>query len=144
MASVSLFSKNLSFKQRIYLIVSFIFKNLSLKKDSPTLKQWANPISTVYRKYYFFDMKNSWRFLKGLDKKPILIEKGPYVYREDKKSVNIKYIDENTMTYSPETKLYFEPSLSVGNETDIITFLNIPATVRIFYFYCILFLDFKV
>lgn len=61
-------------------------------------------------------------------------EKGPYVYREDKKSVNIKYIDENTMTYSPETKLYFEPDLSVGNESDIITFLNIPATVRIFIF----------
>ncbi len=103
-----------------------------MKKDSETLKQWANPISTVYRKYYFFNVTNSWRYLKGADKKPILVERGPYVYREDKKAVNIKYTDENTMSYDPETKLYFEPNLSVGNESDIITFLNIPATVILF------------
>lgn len=82
----------------------------------------------MYRKYFFFEILNANEFLTG--KKPKLAQRGPYVYREKWEKRNVKFIDQEQIEYNPVSIIYFEPSLSVGDESDIITFLNIPAAVN--------------
>ena len=62
--------------------------------------------------------------------KPVLVECGPYVFREVNEKKNLKYLSKNRISYSLVTTLHFEPDLSGGNKSDMITFLNIPAMVN--------------
>ena len=78
----------------------------------------------IYRKYYLFSVKNPTEVQKGLEK-PQLIEYGPYVYREILEKKNLHFTDDDKLTYYPVSTLYFEPSLSNGSESDLITFVNI-------------------
>lgn len=89
----------------------------------------------TYRKYYFFDIKNPSEILDG--EKPVLVERGPYTFREENHRHNIEHLDNNRTSFSLVKTLYFEPELSVGNKTDLIVFLNVPAMVThlTFYFY---------
>lgn len=73
-------------------------------------------------------MQNPNEVLNGA--KPILVECGPYVYREKVEKRNIEFIGKNGLKYNPVFSLYFEPSLSVGNESDILTVLNVPFAVK--------------
>jgi len=93
------------------------------------VNKWAKSNALVFRKFFFFDVKNPKEILKGA--KPELIERGPYVYRENKLNINIKFQGDNLLSYNQINTLYFEPNLSVGNESDMITFLNIPAAAMI-------------
>ena len=118
-----------------YIIKGQIYQNIVLEEDSKAFKFWMNPPATVYRKYYFFSVKNENEVVnKG--KKPNLMQRGPYVYREvfDKKKV--VFDGKNYVSFNPIVTLYFEPSLSNGTESDTITFLNVPAVVpAICYFF---------
>jgi hypothetical protein len=63
------------------------------------------------------------------NKKPILDELGPYVYREEAIKTDIKFLssdNNNKFSYKPVSTLYFEPNMSNGSEHDIIHFLNLP------------------
>ncbi len=93
------------------------------------MKKWSTSNAIILRKFYFFDVKNPNEILKGA--KPELIERGPYVYRENKRNINITFQGDNLLTFSQINTLYFEPSLSVGSENDMLTFLNIPAAAMI-------------
>ena len=68
--------------------------------------------------------------LKG--KKAILDEIGPYTYREVVNKTEVKFLPENKISYKPLSTLYYEPSLSNGDDTDMIYFLNIPIMVNYF------------
>ena len=46
---------------------------------SEKYKAFLDPPAKIYRKYYIFDVKNPKEFQQGRNK-PILVEKGPYVY----------------------------------------------------------------
>ena len=98
-----------------------------LKNGSQAFEYWLSPPATVLRKYYFFDILNPIEAENGA--KPIVAERGPYVYKESWSKANLKFHDENTLTYSPVISLNFEPSLSKGSLEDKITFLNVPAAV---------------
>jgi len=84
-----------------------------------------NRETVTYRKYYFFDIKNPSEILDG--EKPVLVERGPYTFREENHRHNIEHLDNNRTSFSLVKTLYFEPELSVGNKTDLIVFLNVPA-----------------
>ena len=56
-------------------------KNLIIGKNTTAFKYWTNPPAIILRKYYFFDIKNAEEFLIG-KQKPILVERGPYVYKQ--------------------------------------------------------------
>ncbi|RNA34597.1 Scavenger receptor class B member [Brachionus plicatilis] len=101
-----------------------IKQSLIIIPNSSQLELWVNPPIFVYRKYYFFHVQNPKEFLDGA--KPSLIERGPYVYREILEKRNIEFINRTTIKYNPFMSLYFEPSFSIGNESDIITVLNVP------------------
>lgn len=88
-----------------------------------------NPPVQLYRSFYFFHVQNPKEFLEGA--KPFLVERGPYVYREIMQKRNIQFIDKDKLKYNPVFSLYFEPSLSIGNESDIVRVLNVPFAVKI-------------
>ncbi len=62
--------------------------------------------------------------------KPHVIERGPYVYKEIWAKENIKFIDENTVFYTPLITLHFMANMSNGTLTDEITFINVPVLVN--------------
>lgn len=112
------------------LLKTLIRNGLELEEGSESLHSWANPTAKILRKYYFYDIQNPDKVLQGLEK-PKLIEKGPYTYRVVKSVKNMKFHSENLFTYSPVVSLFFEPSMSIGNESDMLTILNIPAATVI-------------
>lgn len=89
-----------------------------------------NPPMRLYRSFYFFHVQNPDQFLRGA--KPVLVERGPYVYREIMHKKNIQFIDKQKLKYNPTFSLYFEPSMSIGNESDTVRILNVPFAVKIF------------
>ncbi|CAF1623293.1 unnamed protein product, partial [Didymodactylos carnosus] len=60
---------------------------------------------------------------------PRMIEKGPYVYREQWNRSNIRYSDPDALSYIPITTLYFDRQQSVGPDDKYMTVLNIPLMV---------------
>lgn len=84
----------------------------------------------MLRKYYIFDVKNARDVERGRAK-PKLVQRGPYTYSELFDKVDIQFKDKNTVDFSPKFTLIFEPSLSAGNESDMVTFLNVPLVVLI-------------
>lgn len=61
---------------------------------------------------------------------PWLKERGPYVYEEKMTKKNIIFSnDGKNVTYTPVFTLFFRSDLSVGNDSDSFTFLNIPLIV---------------
>ena len=83
----------------------------------------------MYRKFYFFEITNPEEIKNG--SKPRVIERGPYTYLDKWEKRNVEFLDKDKLKYTPVSSIHFESSLSVGNETDTITFLNIPAAVNI-------------
>merc|ERR1712127_1158478 len=57
---------------------------------------------------------------------PILLEQGPYVFREVEKKVNINFHENGTVSYRRMKLWFFERSMSVGPLTDTITTINVP------------------
>jgi len=68
--------------------------------------------------------------VSGREKKPNLVEMGPYVYKEKMEKKDVSFVDEETVRYSPVTTLIFDSNLSNGTLDQHVTFLNVPAWVR--------------
>ena len=56
-------------------------KNIKISDTSSTFKLWSNTPAKIYRKFYIFHVQNPKEVQEGKSK-PILVEKGPYVYSE--------------------------------------------------------------
>ena len=99
-----------------------------LRPDSYRFKMWVDLPVKIYRKYYFFNVENPTEIENGA--KPVLTERGPYVYSQVLEKRSVEFLNLNTIKYKPVTTFHFEPSLSCGNETDIVNILNIPLIVK--------------
>ncbi|TRY74958.1 hypothetical protein TCAL_08665 [Tigriopus californicus] len=107
-----------------------IEQSMALSEGSDRLESWLHPPVTPHLTGYAFHITNPEAVLQG--KKPILEEKGPYVY----KAVNIKDADGNlqfhedhTITYRLRKLYFYEPSLSgpgLDPAKDYLTVPNIP------------------
>lgn len=108
-----------------------IQQSMALAEGSDRLESWLHPPVTPHLTGYAFHITNPEAVLQG--KKPILEERGPYVY----KSVNIRDADGNlqfhdedhTITYRLRKLYSYEPSLSgpgLDPAKDYITVPNIP------------------
>jgi len=113
------------------LLEEAILKSMALTPGSSRLKSWLEPPVEAYMEAYAWNIKNPEEILNA--KKPILEEKGPYVY----KSVTVKDSDNNmewhdsdgTLTYRPRKVYTYDPEKSCEGcdpDKDILTLPNIP------------------
>ncbi|XP_072310337.1 scavenger receptor class B member 1 isoform X1 [Eucyclogobius newberryi] len=87
-----------------------------------TYTMWKDVPVPFYMSVYFFNVLNPKEILKG--EKPMLEQRGPYVYRKRIQKDNITFHPNYTVSYREYRQYYFEPNMSVGNESDIVTIPN--------------------
>ncbi|KAJ2943282.1 hypothetical protein O0L34_g12088 [Tuta absoluta] len=101
-----------------------IFRELKLWNGSLSYSYWHKPGVHRYTKVYIFNVTNPQGFLEH-GEKPKLVEVGPFVYREDMEKVNIKFHDNDTVSYQHNKILRFMPDMSVDKNQKLVV-PNIP------------------
>ncbi|KAM4635003.1 scavenger receptor class B member 1 isoform 2-T2 [Polymixia lowei] len=91
-------------------------------KNDLSYTMWRDIPVPFYMSVYFFNVLNSKEILKG--EKPMVEQKGPYVYRKRCQKDNITFHSNNTVSYREYRKYFFEPSMSAGNESDMVIIPN--------------------
>ncbi|CAL8094378.1 unnamed protein product [Calicophoron daubneyi] len=95
-----------------------------LVNGSEVYQQWAKPTIPIYIEFYLFNLTNPASFLSG--GKPVVNQIGPYTYREQRSKVDI--VENNTagtLSYREIKQHFFEPTMSTGTESDVVTTVNL-------------------
>ncbi|KAK2818612.1 hypothetical protein Q5P01_024173 [Channa striata] len=87
-----------------------------------TYTMWKDVPVPFFMSVYFFNVLNPKEILNG--EKPMLEERGPYVYKKIIQKENITFHPNGTVSYVEYRSYFFEPSMSVGNESDVVTIPN--------------------
>ncbi|XP_072443680.1 scavenger receptor class B member 1-like [Chiloscyllium punctatum] len=74
---------------------------------------------------YFFHIENPEAILRS--EKPIVSQRGPYVYREYRPKSNITFHENYTVSYRSFRQFHFVPERSVGSENDQLVLPNMLA-----------------
>ncbi|KAK4878126.1 hypothetical protein RN001_010632 [Aquatica leii] len=96
-----------------------------LKNGTQAFGWWAKPPVTPRISIYIYNVTNADEFLNN-GSKPIVDEIGPYIYTESWERKNIRFNDNNTVTYNLQKIYMFDEELSVGSEDDVVVVPNIP------------------
>ncbi|KAK6305077.1 scavenger receptor class B member 1 isoform X2 [Coregonus clupeaformis] len=100
-----------------------IVKNLVIDpKNEMSYTMWKDIPVPFFMSVYFFNVLNPTEFLAG--EKPMVEQRGPYVYRKRIQKQNITFHPNDTVSYLEYRSYFFEPSMSVGNESDVVTIPN--------------------
>uniref|UniRef100_A0A8C6LBI6 Scavenger receptor class B member 1 n=1 Tax=Nothobranchius furzeri TaxID=105023 RepID=A0A8C6LBI6_NOTFU len=91
-------------------------------KNELSYTMWKDLPVPFFMSVYFFNILNPKEVLKG--EKPMVEERGPYVYRKYCQKENITFHPNGTVSYREYRRYSFEPSMSVGNESDVVTIPN--------------------
>ncbi|XP_034048401.1 scavenger receptor class B member 1 isoform X2 [Thalassophryne amazonica] len=106
------------------IIKDQIIKNTVIDpRNALTYTMWKDIPVPFYMSVYFFNVLNPKEVLKG--EKPMVEQKGPYVYRKSIQKDNITFHPNDTVSYREYRRYFFEPSMSAGNESDIVTIPNL-------------------
>ncbi|KFP77037.1 Scavenger receptor class B member 1, partial [Apaloderma vittatum] len=98
-------------------------QNVRINPSSIAFRMWKDIPVPFYMSVYFFEVLNSKEVLQGA--KPVVNQRGPYVYREFRYKKNITFHDNDTVSFLGYRKLFFQPDLSNGSEDDYIVLPNI-------------------
>lgn len=114
----------------IPLYNSIVDSKLVLSDGSSTYSAWVHAPIPVYMKFYMFHVTNPEEVVH-YGAKPILEEKGPYVYSENKNKVNITFApDGDTSQYANWVTYDFEAEMSYPlTEEDNLTTINLLMVV---------------
>ena len=108
----------------------YIINSMALTPGSDRFESWLRPPVQPHLYGYAFHVTNHEAVLRGA--KPIVEERGPYVYKSTTvkdSDDNIAWNDDGTMTYRPRKVYVYEPSLSgegLDPFNDFIVVPNIP------------------
>ncbi|XP_047228818.1 scavenger receptor class B member 1 isoform X3 [Girardinichthys multiradiatus] len=91
-------------------------------KNDLSYTMWKDIPVPFFMSVYFFHVLNPQEILNG--EKPMVEQRGPYVYRKQCQKKNITFHPNSTVSYREYRTYFFEPSMSVGNESDVITIPN--------------------
>uniref|UniRef100_H2VEP6 Scavenger receptor class B member 1 n=1 Tax=Takifugu rubripes TaxID=31033 RepID=H2VEP6_TAKRU len=91
-------------------------------KNEMSYTMWRDVPVPFFMSVYFFHVLNPKEILAG--EKPMVEQRGPYVYRKRIQKDNITFHPNSTVSYKEYRSYYFEPSMSVGNESDVLTIPN--------------------
>lgn len=97
---------------------------VSLQEGSEAYDVWKEIPVPIYMQYWFFNVENPYNVSQGA--KPVLRQVGPYTYREYREKENITFNSNNTVSYQQQKTYVFQPNMSVGNDSDVVTSLNMP------------------
>ena len=108
-----------------------ILDSMALTEGSSRTESWLRPPVQPHLTGYAFHITNPDAVLQG--KKPILEEKGPYVYKavtvKDSDDNMVWADDESELTYRPRKVYTYDPELSgpgLDPDNDFVTVPNIP------------------
>ncbi|XP_067663480.1 lysosome membrane protein 2-like [Haliotis asinina] len=107
------------------LIHSNIEQQVNLKEGSETYNEWLDPPVPIYFQIWVLDIVNHEEVVSQ-GKRPSVIQKGPYSYREHREKVNVTFNDNVTVTYREDRWFEFQRHMSAGPESDTFTTVNIP------------------
>uniref|UniRef100_A0A8C0CVP5 Platelet glycoprotein 4 n=1 Tax=Balaenoptera musculus TaxID=9771 RepID=A0A8C0CVP5_BALMU len=108
------------------LIEKTVKKEAVLEEGTIAFKSWVKTGAEVYRQVWIFDVQNPEEVAVNSSKIKVK-QRGPYTYR-------VRYLAKENITQDSETHTVsflqpkgaiFEPSLSVGTESDTFTILNL-------------------
>ncbi|XP_049324456.1 scavenger receptor class B member 1 isoform X1 [Astyanax mexicanus] len=100
-----------------------IVKNIEINpKNDLSYTMWKDIPVPFFMSIYFFNVLNPDEILEG--EKPMLEQRGPYVYSEKRWKDNITFHANKTVSYREYRQYFFEEDMSVGNESDIVTIPN--------------------
>ncbi|KAM4827125.1 scavenger receptor class B member 1 isoform 2-T2 [Thomomys bottae] len=105
------------------LIEQQVVKNVRINPQSLSFSMWKEIPVPFYLSVYFFEVINPNEILKG--EKPLVQERGPYVYREFRHKVNITFNPNDTVSFREHRRFQFQPDRSRGSESDYIVLPNI-------------------
>ncbi|XP_069880983.1 scavenger receptor class B member 1 isoform X4 [Dipodomys merriami] len=105
------------------IIEQQVFKNVRIDPQSLSFNMWKEIPVPFYLSIYFFEVINPDEILKG--EKPLVQERGPYVYREFRHKTNITFNDNDTVSFREHRSFQFQPDRSRGDENDYIVLPNI-------------------
>uniref|UniRef100_UPI00398F7280 scavenger receptor class B member 1-like n=1 Tax=Pristiophorus japonicus TaxID=55135 RepID=UPI00398F7280 len=86
---------------------------------------WRDVPIPFYLSIYFFNIMNPEAILLG--DKPVVAQRGPYVYREYRPKGNITFNENYTVSYRSYRQFHFVAERSVGNESDELLLPNMLA-----------------
>ncbi|XP_061866221.1 scavenger receptor class B member 1 isoform X3 [Colius striatus] len=98
-------------------------QNVRIDPSSISFSMWKDIPVPFYMSVYFFEVLNPKEVLQGA--KPVLSQRGPYVYREFRYKTNITFHDNDTVSFLEYRRLFFQPHLSNGTEEEYIVVPNI-------------------
>lgn len=102
-------------------------KEMTLKPNSRSYEAWKSPPLPLSIDIYLFNWTNP-ENLRVLGEKPILVQLGPYRFREIKDKVDIAWYPKNgTVSFKTKSLYYFDAEGSKGSLDDVVTTLNIIA-----------------
>ncbi|KAI4890417.1 hypothetical protein NFI96_010799 [Prochilodus magdalenae] len=100
-----------------------IVKNVEINpKNGLSYTMWKDIPVPFFMSIYFFNILNPEEILAG--EKPMVEQRGPYVYSEKRWKENITFHENKTVSYQEYRQYFFEESMSVGNESDVVTIPN--------------------
>uniref|UniRef100_A0AAR2ISX2 Scavenger receptor class B member 1 n=1 Tax=Pygocentrus nattereri TaxID=42514 RepID=A0AAR2ISX2_PYGNA len=100
-----------------------IVKNVEINpKNELSYTMWKDIPVPFFMSIYFFNILNPDEILAG--EKPMVEQRGPYVYSEKRWKDNITFHDNKTVSYQEYRQYFFEESMSAGNESDVVTIPN--------------------
>ena len=97
-----------------------------LSAGTPAYEVWKKAEDPVYLKLHLFSVLNPDEVVNNKSK-PILKEMGPYVFSEINEKTQIQPLPHNSsVSYKIKRSWFFNPELSNGNLSDVITTINLP------------------
>ncbi|XP_073333815.1 scavenger receptor class B member 1 isoform X3 [Pagrus major] len=100
-----------------------IIKNTVIDpKNEMSYTMWKDVPVPFFMSVYFFNILNPKEILKG--EKPMVEQKGPYVYRKRIQKDNITFHPNFTVSYREYRQYFFEPTMSAGSESDVVMIPN--------------------
>lgn len=113
------------------LIEKTIKKEVVLENGTIAYQNWVKTGTEVYRQFWIFDVQNAEEVEKNSSNIKVK-QRGPYTYRVRylaKENV-VQNSTDHTVSFMQPNEAVFEPSMSVGKESDTFTVLNLAvATV---------------
>lgn len=108
------------------IIQDQVIKNVQINpRNGFAYSVWKDVPIPFYMSVYFFHIVNPDAILQG--EKPVVEQRGPYVYREYRPKGNISFHDNHTVSYRVFRQFHFVPERSTGPESDQLVLPNMLA-----------------